>query len=57
MMRKNSPEMIAGMVGRTLMKRLATADEMAGAALLLTSDAGSYITGQAIIVDGGGTPR
>jgi hypothetical protein len=30
---------------------------MVGAALLLVSDAGSYLTGQAIIVDGGGTPR
>jgi NAD(P)-dependent dehydrogenase (short-subunit alcohol dehydrogenase family) len=39
------------------MKRLASADEMVGAALLLTSDAGSYITGQVIIADGGGTPR
>ncbi len=45
------------MVGGTLMKRLASPDEMVGAALLLTSDAGSYITGQVIIADGGGTPR
>jgi NAD(P)-dependent dehydrogenase (short-subunit alcohol dehydrogenase family) len=45
------------MVGGTLMKRLATADEMVGPALLLCSDAGSYITGSVIIADGGGTPR
>ena len=57
MMQQNPPEMIAGMVGGTLMKRLATPDEMVGAALLLTSDAGSYITGQVIIADGGATPR
>ena len=57
MMRNNPQEVIDGMVGGTLMRRLATADEMVGAALLLTSDAGSYITGQVIIVDGGGTPR
>ena len=57
MMRKNPQEAIDGMVGGTLMGRLASADEMLGAALLLTSDAGSYITGQVIMVDGGGTPR
>lgn len=57
MMRNNPQEAIDAMVGSTLMKRLATPDEMVGAALLLVSDAGSYLTGQAIIVDGGGTPR
>ena len=57
MMRKNPPDAIAGMVGGTLMNRLATPDEMVGAALLLTSGAGSYMTGQVVIVDGGGTPR
>lgn len=57
MMRKNSPEAIDGMVNGTLLHRLASADEMVGAALLLTSGAGSYITGQVIMVDGGGTPR
>ena len=45
------------MIDGTLMKRLAEPDEMVGAALLLCSDAGSYITGQVVIVDGGGTPR
>jgi NAD(P)-dependent dehydrogenase (short-subunit alcohol dehydrogenase family) len=57
MMRNNPPEAIDLMKGKTLMKRLASPDEMVGAALLLTSDAGSYITGQVIIADGGGTPR
>jgi len=57
MMRGNPQDAIDYMVGGTLMKRLATPDEMVGAALLLTSDAGSYMTGQVIIVDGGGTPR
>ena len=57
MMRNNPPEVVAGMAGATLQRRLASPDEMVGAALLLTSDAGSYITGQVIIADGGGTPR
>lgn len=57
MMRKNPQQAIDGMVNATLLRRLADADEMVGAALLLTSDAGSYITGQVIIADGGGTPR
>lgn len=57
MMRGNPQVAIDHMVGSTLMKRLATPDEMVGAAMLLCSDAGSYITGTVIIVDGGGTPR
>jgi NAD(P)-dependent dehydrogenase (short-subunit alcohol dehydrogenase family) len=57
MMRANPQEAIDRMVGNTLVKRLATPDEMVGAALLLCSDAGSYLTGTVVIVDGGGTPR
>jgi NAD(P)-dependent dehydrogenase (short-subunit alcohol dehydrogenase family) len=57
MMRNNPQEAIDAMAGRTLMKRLARPDEIVGAALLLASDAGSYMTGQVIIADGGGTPR
>jgi NAD(P)-dependent dehydrogenase (short-subunit alcohol dehydrogenase family) len=38
---------------RTPMKRFGKAEELIGAALLLASDAASYITGQSIAVDGG----
>jgi NAD(P)-dependent dehydrogenase (short-subunit alcohol dehydrogenase family) len=57
MMRNNAPEAIDLMMCGTLMQRLASPNEMVGAALLLTSNAGSYITGQVIIADGGGRPR
>jgi NAD(P)-dependent dehydrogenase (short-subunit alcohol dehydrogenase family) len=33
----------------------ASPDEIAGAAVLLASDAGSFTTGQTIVIDGGGT--
>jgi NAD(P)-dependent dehydrogenase (short-subunit alcohol dehydrogenase family) len=39
----------------TPMKRYAEPDEIAGAALYLASDAASYLTGQAIVIDGGMT--
>lgn len=44
-------------MGREIpMKRVGTAEEFANAALFLASDAGSYITGTAINVDGGLCP-
>ena len=41
------------LLARTPMKRFGKITELVGAAILLASDAASYITGQTIIVDGG----
>jgi len=57
MVRANTPEQIASMSNASFMKRSAHPDEMVGPALFLVSDASSFMTGQAIIVDGGLTPH
>ena len=57
MVRANPPEFIAGMASSALLKRIADPDEMVGPALLLTSDAGSFITGQVLLADGGLVPH
>lgn len=57
MVRANTPEMQDVMSGIMLLKRMAHPDEMVGPALLLTSDAGSFITGQVLLADGGMIPH
>jgi NAD(P)-dependent dehydrogenase (short-subunit alcohol dehydrogenase family) len=57
MVRANSPEMQDVMENVMLLKRMAHPDEMVGPALLLTSDAGSFITGQVLLADGGMVPH
>ena len=42
-------------LGSTPMKRIGDPDEIAGVAIMLASDAGNYINGQTIVVDGGTT--
>ncbi len=39
--------------GRILLRRPATPDEVAGPILMLAADAGGYITGQTLVIDGG----
>ena len=48
-----TPERVASIMGHTPMKRFGEARELVGATLLLASDAGSFITGSEIVVDGG----
>lgn len=48
-----TPERVGQIMGHTPMKRFGNPEELDGATLLLASNAGSFITGQEIIVDGG----
>jgi NAD(P)-dependent dehydrogenase (short-subunit alcohol dehydrogenase family) len=48
-----NPERVASIMAKTPMARFGEAHELVGAALLLASDAGSFITGSELVVDGG----
>jgi len=48
-----TPERVAQIMGHTPMKRFGDASELVGASLLLASDAGRFITGIEMVVDGG----
>lgn len=48
-----TPERVAQIMGHTPMQRFGEAQELCGATLLLASEAGSFITGAEILVDGG----
>jgi NAD(P)-dependent dehydrogenase (short-subunit alcohol dehydrogenase family) len=50
-----SAEMVTRLKTKSPMQRMGRPHELKGALLLLASDAGSYITGQNLIVDGGWT--
>ena len=49
----HTPEIIAFVEGMHALKRMASPDEIARAALFLASDASSFMTGTAMLVDGG----
>ena len=53
MVMNNTPEAVESMQKAAFMGRGADPDEMVGPALLLCSDAGSFITGQALSPNGG----
>ncbi len=48
-----TPERVASILGHTPMRRFGEPEELIGATLLLASDAGQFITGSEIVVDGG----
>ncbi|MEO8693173.1 MAG: glucose 1-dehydrogenase [Acidimicrobiales bacterium] len=53
MTRSGGPGTVERMADLSYLKRVAHPDEMVGPALLLVSDASSYVTGQMIVADGG----
>ena len=50
-----NPEILGNVEKNAPLRRIGIPDEVAGAAILLASDSGSFITGQTIVMDGGVT--
>ena len=50
-----NPDIYAATISKYPLRRIGEPDEIAGAAVLLASEAGSFTTGQTIVIDGGGT--
>lgn len=51
----DNPETLKAATARSPLKRIGEPDEIAGAAVFLASRAGSFTTGQTIVIDGGAT--
>ena len=50
-----NPDILKSVLSTTPMKRIGEPDEISGVAVMLASNAGNYINGQTIVVDGGTT--
>ncbi len=50
-----NPEILKQAVAPTPLRRIGQPDEIAGAAVFLAGPAGSYVTGQILVADGGAT--
>lgn len=50
-----NPETYAATVAKYPLRRIGEPDEIAGAAIFLASEAGSFTTGHTLVIDGGGT--
>jgi NAD(P)-dependent dehydrogenase (short-subunit alcohol dehydrogenase family) len=51
----DNPDILKASTSGTPLRRIGKPDEIAGAAVFLASNAGTFMTGQAIVIDGGAT--
>jgi NAD(P)-dependent dehydrogenase (short-subunit alcohol dehydrogenase family) len=51
----DNPEILERSTSTAPLKRIGMPDEIAGAAVFLASDAGAFMTGQSLVIDGGAT--